>query len=226
MKKELLLGYDMRLHPEDCKGDWSKQRKSIYLLNENTEYPLSVDINVWPSIFEFREGNPEAPRSCISSAGKVIAPSKVIVDIDHSGVDAFYNTWSAYEEMSRYASIHEYPANIVPVALTLILTNILTNDVLSYYSLKEKVEMAKHYIPATLSFVGYDIGDVGMISGLTNCGYTKKSKTDIYDKYHNKMNYYGLFDEYHVAHDFKVMTYHRVKSHAPFYVYGIYADLK
>lgn len=227
MKIELLMGYDMRIHPKYCRDEWDTRRKSTFLLEEKTVDPLSVDTSVWPTIFEFREGTPEAPLGDISVNGRAITHTKVIVDMNYSKIDLTYETWNSYEDMKLYLRKYNYyKDNAVPVAVIIILTEAIKKDLFSYNSLLEKTELSEHNLPVEMSFIGYDVGDGDMISGLTNCGYTKEDKAHLNNIFQESINPYGLFDEYHDANKFKEMTNYRVASHAPFYVYGIYSAIK
>ena len=51
---EEFLGFDVRLEPEDYLNRvWTSERRSEYLLDPQTSWPLSVDLMVWPSIFKY-----------------------------------------------------------------------------------------------------------------------------------------------------------------------------
>ena len=76
------------------------------------------------------------------------------------------------------------------------------------------------------TFLGYDVveGEFGgVISGLTNCGYTKDEKKIIKNNgWENDLNSYHLLNSIEVANEFRKFTNKRVSEHAPFYVFGIY----
>lgn len=73
-------------------------------------------------------------------------------------------------------------------------------------------------------FIGYDIADGGMTSGLSNCGYTQDEMKYCQEKYLPFLNNHGLFDNFDIALDFMNYTNERVKDHAPFYIYSLYSD--
>lgn len=73
-------------------------------------------------------------------------------------------------------------------------------------------------------FFGYDIADGGIMSGLSNCGYTQNEMKYCQEKYLPFLNNHGLFDNFDIALDFLNYTNERVKDHAPFYIYSLYSD--
>lgn len=73
-------------------------------------------------------------------------------------------------------------------------------------------------------FIGYDIADIGITSGLSNCGYSENEPKHCKEKYLPFLNNHGLFDDFEIALDFLDYTNNRVKDHAPFYIYGLYSD--
>lgn len=53
----IVLGFDFRraLHGSLPAGEWPDQRRSQHLLRTDVHIPLSVDTNVWPSLFIFED---------------------------------------------------------------------------------------------------------------------------------------------------------------------------
>jgi len=49
---ELLLGYDARESWLNFQETWDAERRQNQLLRQEIEKPLSVDSDVWPSVFE------------------------------------------------------------------------------------------------------------------------------------------------------------------------------
>lgn len=75
-------------------------------------------------------------------------------------------------------------------------------------------------------FLGYDVADSGMTSGLSNCGYTENDLKYCQVQYLPFLNQHGLFDDFDVAVDFLDYTNRRVVEHTPFYVYSLYTNRK
>lgn len=74
-------------------------------------------------------------------------------------------------------------------------------------------------LPQEAEFLGYDIGDHMLISGLMNCGFRESDWADFdLEQYVPHLNRWHLFDELEPALEFKKMSDIRVKEHAPFSV--------
>lgn len=74
-------------------------------------------------------------------------------------------------------------------------------------------------LPQEAEFLGYDIGDHMLISGLMNCGFRESDWADFdLERYVPHLNRWHLFDELEPALEFKKMSDIRVKEHAPFSV--------
>ncbi len=73
-----------------------------------------------------------------------------------------------------------------------------------------------------LKFLGYDVADQFLLSGLTNCQYTNDEATAMIRKWKTKINKYHLLDNMEDAMKYLHETERRVPEHAPFFVYGLY----
>jgi hypothetical protein len=72
--------------------------------------------------------------------------------------------------------------------------------------------------------LGYDVADYFLVSGLTNCGYKPEEAASLAPVWAPLLNRWHLFDNPEDAEAFAEVTSNRVSEHAPFYVYGIYAE--
>jgi hypothetical protein len=71
-------------------------------------------------------------------------------------------------------------------------------------------------------FLGYDVADYWMLSGLTNCGYKPEEAASLAPVWVPRLNDWHLFDDPDDAETFAEVTDQRVPEHAPFYAFGIY----
>ena len=78
-------------------------------------------------------------------------------------------------------------------------------------------------IPQDYNFVGYDIADPGMLSGIANLGYTKEEVQQLAPKWKKRFNQFGLFDNIEHAFEFKEVTENRAQEYAPFFVFSLYS---
>lgn len=72
------------------------------------------------------------------------------------------------------------------------------------------------------TFMGYDVADHWLCSGLMNCGYMPGEKETRAARFSGSLNQHGLFDAAIPAADFRLDCDRRVSSHAPFIVYGLW----
>jgi hypothetical protein len=77
-------------------------------------------------------------------------------------------------------------------------------------------------MPSPTKFLGYDVADIGRISGLSNCAYVPDEREALRSEWGPKLNDHHLFTQLEPARAFRRLTDARVPEHAPFYVYGIY----
>lgn len=70
--------------------------------------------------------------------------------------------------------------------------------------------------------LGYDVSDLYLLSGLTNCGYEPDEQNVLQGEMKRYLNQYHLFTDLNPALEFKEISDHRVPEHAPFFVYGLY----
>lgn len=185
-----IYGYSIRyLRPDQ---DWTKQRRSVFLLDESVAIPKSVDANVWEEI---------AWQNAESSFGKIRLPC-----------------WEDRDEMLKitaYNCTHKDEVELTIVAF-----------VEEERPLPEIVEMnSRNPIDQpTGFFIGYDIAGDGLISALSNCGFSKHDRIVAMEKYARYLNRHGLFEDVRIANQFAADSEIRVPEHSPFYVFGLYLD--
>ena len=75
---------------------------------------------------------------------------------------------------------------------------------------------------ASYDFLGYDVADYWLLSGLTNCGYKPEEAASLAPVWVPRLNDWHLFDDPDDAETFAEVTDKRVPEHAPFYAFGIY----
>ncbi len=78
--------------------------------------------------------------------------------------------------------------------------------------------------PDDWKLLGYDVADHGLTSGLSNCGYDTTEKPDWQRRWVRRLNDHGLLTTIDDAEAFAEACDARVSEHAPFFVYGLFAD--
>ena len=72
------------------------------------------------------------------------------------------------------------------------------------------------------TFLGYDVCDQTLVSGLLNCGYATDSEKLAFSSWAALLNNWHLFDEASDAESFAKATDARIPAHSPFHVFGLY----
>ena len=106
------------------------------------------------------------------------------------------------------------------VAITLHLATLQEEERRMWDSVLSPTEpgsMDEHW-----TFLGYDIADGGLLSCLSNCGYSSDSAPLLRDEWSPLLNERHLFVDLQKAVEFKTLTDARVEEHAPFFVFGLY----
>jgi hypothetical protein len=76
---------------------------------------------------------------------------------------------------------------------------------------------------ASLQFLGFDVSDLALTSGLCNCGYDATDPVaELRSAWATKLNEHGLFSEASDATGFCAVTDVRVPEHSPFFVFALW----
>ncbi len=198
---ELLLGFDARemwLDPQDF---WPDTRKKMYLLRPDVVRPLSTDTSVWRSVFD-ADTSLQRPQWT--------GPINSMWD----------NLGTLQEYMHTVWNARALPYSII--AVTLQKDACESEDLLEWYARASNI-IPSHHDPAW-TFLGYDVSDKWLLSGLSNCGYgTNESEIQILrDTYIPDLNEHHLFDSLEPATAFRLLSDQRVPTHAPFFVFDLW----
>ncbi len=196
--EERLLGFDVREMWLDLNVLWTQERKDTYLLRTDINKVLSTDTLVWPSAFEW----------------------------DNSIRSSFRNTalnlWCNLQQLRDQMDSMEYTAQkpywIIGITL---LWGIISS---------QEQEMWNSFLLPTIppapdkdwTFLGYDVADTALISGLSNCSHKPDEIQSMRERWGPHLNRFHLFRDYSQAVEFKRESDQRVVEHAPFFVYGLY----
>ncbi len=198
---ELLLGFDAREMWLDVAEYWPEERKRTFLLRQDIVKPLSTDIVVWRSVFDVEQ---------TLNRPQWTGPIQELWE-DLATLQAYLDTaWS--ERTLPYWII----------AVTLQEDVCESEDLLEWYARVSSI------IPSlrdpAWAFLGYDVSDKWLLSGLSNCGYgTNETEIQILrETYASDLNEHHLFDALKPAVDFMHFSDERVRAHAPFFVFGIW----
>ena len=195
--EERLLGYDAREMWLDFKVEWDQCRKEISLLREDIQKPLSTDTMVWD----------EVTKLCKIKQPKWIGANDI---------------WEDLGKLEKFVDKHRQ--KLMPhwiIAITWLCE--ANNPYRSKYDVPYLTKVYPCQVQPTWEFLGYDISDMWLLSGLTNCGYTAPDDINkLKNTWSKHFNSYHLFEDFNKALEFRDLTDQRVPEHSPFSVFGIY----
>jgi len=210
-----LMRFDVRLRKEDYASSlWDRTHRNRFLLSQATDWPLSVDPLVWPSIFF----------SNIFTDATKLASGSIEVDPIIDGGDY----WLNLEQMRRYYDANKPPnSEGVFVCFSLYSEAPLTGFSTPY--LKDGIQYGlrlhdtiPNVAPTGSVLLGYDVADASWISGLSNCGYTADEKKELAIRWLPRLNSFGLLKDLDGAAGFREVCDRRIPDHAPFQIFGIF----
>lgn len=213
-KGDRLLGFDAREMWIDVGFLWPEERRSGFLLREDVSKPLSTDIIVWPSIFDYGDGiaMPNAERERYGMVGLEVP----------SWIGANVGLWEDLTRMQRHI-VDSTKSNAKPHWV--IAVSWFSKDGFS----KGGSICGPHLEPTSPSvrdgawnFLGFDVSDGSLLSGLSNCGYGEEDIRVLRPRFQPYLNENHLFSDLAKAFEFSDLTNQSVPEHAPFFVYGLW----
>jgi hypothetical protein len=209
-----LLGFDIRLRAEDyVEVRWDQNSRAIYLLRPEIKWPLSVDQMAWPSFFRYSK-----------SRGPGYLKLEETIDVTPSNTrHGALELWPSLEEMR--ACISQQPVKPRKKGIEIAVMLLADEPSLSreYWRAVLDPPLSPNEPPKGWEFLGYDIADEYMLSGLTNCGYSEDEKSSLKQKWSNRLNEFGLLTTLEDASEFKKITDQRVPEHSPFFIYSLFS---
>jgi hypothetical protein len=207
-----LVQFDVRLRADDYVSSfWDQEHRNLYLLRPQTEWPLSVDPLVWPSVFysEIFRAATNLPYGSI--------------EVDPSTDDGQY--WLNLDQMTGHYETHKRPETQgVFVAIHLFSEKALDSNFIPYSFDNCALSLGEtnpRECPPEGEFLGYDVADASRMSGLANCGYTDIERKQLEQVWSSRLNSYGLLKTLEDAVEFRQVCDKRVAEHAPFWIFGI-----
>lgn len=211
-----LIRFDVRAAKEQyASRRWDANARARYLLRPDIEWPLSVDRRVWPSVFY---------------SGIVERPdwqSYATIEVDPAIDGGRY--WLDLARMRAYYDRHRTLApDGVFVGVELLsekdadVGTVLYKDpegIQCGLSLEETVPERP---PERSTLLGYDVADVGWISGLANTEYTSEEIRDLAPVWSNRLNSFGLLATLEDAAAFRQVCDARDPGSAPFWIYALW----
>jgi hypothetical protein len=198
--RELIVGYDIRAAPKQRAP--SADTHAAYLLRCDVT-PASLDRMIWPSCVSELSGNPSEGWSY-----RDVLPFADLAQL--SAFTARLEPYSLARSLLVKATLIEMGAAEVGLAAALVARR---GEPLAEQSVND----------APWGFLGYDVCDASLISGVMNCGYSPREVERLARFWAGLLNDYHLFDHSDAAARFRELTNARVPEHAPFFVFGVHS---
>lgn len=191
------------------------------MLTEPRELLLGYDVRVWPPVSDWaaERRRTYALRDQVEgycSVDRAVWPSRVSAAVGPGLTSQGWADSAGLAEVMPSAPGEGW----VRVAMTLFLD--LRDDESGFWQvLPEPTEWNPS--GTEWSCLGYDIADAGLVSGLSNCGYSQAEKESLGASWASAINKLHLFEAPSRADSYTETTAQRVREHAPFYVFGLHA---
>jgi hypothetical protein len=209
-----LLGYDIRLFAEDyVEARWDQNSRAIYLLRPDIKWPLSVDQMVWPSFFCY--SNDRGAGYFELDETIEVTPSTT----RHSALEL----WPSLEDMKTCFTQQPVKRRKKGIEIAVMLLAHEPSLSREYWHAVLEPALSPNEPPKGWEFLGYDVADEYMLSGLVNCGYSEDEKISLKKKWSNRLNEFGLLTILEDASEFREITDRRVPEHRPFFIYGLFS---
>ncbi len=202
--EEQLIGFDVRemwfKSPAEL---WTERNPDIiFLLRDDVLKPLSTDTFVWPSVFSYFLDEP-LPKP------------------EWTGL--IQDTWENLDTLENTVQYH-WGSNWKPysvIAIT-VLSGLFDHHDQEVWGDRTGYNTNPPTRDPAWQFLGYDISDQFLLSGLSDCGYSQEEKQLWLERFGVDLNQWHLITDHKKAFEFKKATDQRVPEHAPFFVYGLY----
>jgi hypothetical protein len=210
-----LLGYDVRLDRSVYAKAWTSERRE-YLANTDTERPLSVDWQVWPSYFVERNRLPP------ERGGKHLEPylieRAIEVDLPEDKI-RFHGLrlWASLGDMLECYAERKYDA-ATGVVIAVWLEH-ATSAPHAHFEVVLDPDVSPHALGKNWALLGYDVADQWLSTALTNRWADREA---LRVSIGAKLNPHGLFGARQDALEFRQTSDELFQDGRPFSVYGLY----
>lgn len=199
MSEELVSGFDARDMVRRAADIFILGNQNSYLLRDGIHKPLSTDVMIWDSVVD---------------------------QIDVNGRTLWTGTpttlWHSVPRLMERLDQQAQPA----AAFWTIGVTILANRAADFWASHNLDPTA--WLPVnpsqpeeTWAFLGYDVSDRYLLSGLSNCGKDADEIPTMRQHFGPYLNEHHLFTSAEPALDYKKWA-DQDTGHAPFFIYGLY----
>ena len=152
----------------------------------------------------------------VLSADPLVWPAALPAAPAVPSYDVSGQLWAGLDPLRRRLEDHNFAPATSPtiVAITLFAEAVDADRA-------PDSDMSSPMIPEDWPLLGYDVTDGGLLSGLSNCGYSAADAAILRPRWGPLLNRFHLFNDPAAALQFRIVTDERVPEHAPFIVVGL-----
>lgn len=205
-----LLGYDIRLAPEEYLDELNASEYRERIIKPEIEWPITIGYAIWPSVFKYNELPPE-----LAQYESQFDKEQILVDASEWR-HRYLELWQLWEDMVAFYRSFSPKRKSIAIALTAIYEEPLEQN--EY--LASIVPYLDGVVPSDWIFLGYDIADDGTRFSFLADSLNNDELPLLRKLWGSYLNEYGLFTDTQ-----KALEYCRTvedPSHGPFHVIGIY----
>jgi hypothetical protein len=194
----VLLGFSARaMHTPRNEAVRSEQ-----LLRPELDWPLSTDTMVWPTVFD--------------TSGKERAHRATTVQ----------NLWGPLEVLQREIATQLAPGRWPNGSYWIVAVAWMTTPANPQVRWPDEGTAVATISPNAIEdhweFLGYDVSDDRLLSGLTNCLSGAHHEFSCWHRWAKELNDYHLFDDLDDANEFSDAISRAIDTHSPFHPYGLW----
>jgi len=193
-----ILGYQLRESAYNVVPLWPVARREKYLLNPETRLPLSADRRVWP-----------------------------LASLPDLADQVFKDFVMGPNEAPNGLNLYQLKGSLTRKMLSAVGDNCVVgiavdSEVAALFRVQNSIADQHSVEPSRLQFLGFDVCDQRLTSGLMNCGVATADHEKLRAGYAASINPFGLFDHKDVAVRFASEIGRTVPEHAPFFPIGLF----
>lgn len=191
---ERIFGFSAREMWQSFAGEPRSDSDFTFFLRDGIIKPLSVDRWIWPD---------------------VLMSDQLPDNVDRT---QFQRTkWHMLSEL--HASLPDDLTDYWTIAITMLVDATIAKQ----YGIGQ-IPVEPSEIDASWQFLGFDVAETGLLSGLMDMGYRKSDGEAAFAQrqFGAALNENHLFTDRDIARNFAAWSDTRDPGHGPFYVFGIY----
>ncbi len=211
---EKIIGFDIRIDNEGTSDEWFQRVTTSQMLRSGVITPLSIDRNIWPSIFD-RVSFVEYEESC---------EDRFIDFPEGFWTGTFSDLWRNLQDLLNYLEQRRsrFTSQIFIVGISSINSEASRNYPDNMFP--DITITTNPPVPQSdWKFLGYDVIGCGFFSGLMGWSHGGElDRKDLEGKFGPLLNEYHLFKNPSDAIIYTETANNRIPEHSPFYPCGLY----